>query len=245
MERHAQRIEQLASMGQLLGGVVHELKNPLFIVTGRLQLLKEKLAKREYAGLGPDLQKIGDAAQRMGGIAQRFLTLARPIQPSLQVCSITTVLKGVLDFLSNELMKARIRVIADYATDLPSCLSDPAQLHQAFLNLIVNALQAMTQAHGQGVLNVSVQLSASGDRQEEQWIEARIQDDGPGIPSEHRARLFEPFFTTKPPGEGTGLGLWTVHTIVMTLNGTVTCESEAGQGATFIIRLPVTKEVAH
>ncbi|TAJ32105.1 MAG: PAS domain S-box protein [Nitrospirae bacterium] len=242
MEQHAQRIEQLASMGQLLGGVVHELKNPLFVVTGRLQLLKEKLANREYDGLDPDLQKIGDAAQRMGGIAQRFLTLARPIQPSLQVCSITTVLKGVLDFLSNELMKARIKVIADYAADLPPCLSDPAQLHQAFLNLMMNALQAMAQAHGQGVLKVSAQLSASGDRQEEQWIEVRIQDDGPGIPPEHRAKLFEPFFTTKPPGEGTGLGLWTVQMIVQSLNGTVTYETEVGRGTTFVVRLPVANE---
>ncbi|TAJ10507.1 MAG: PAS domain S-box protein, partial [Nitrospirae bacterium] len=125
MERHAQRIEQLASMGQLLGGIVHELKNPLFVVTGRLQLLKEKLANREYDGLEPDLQKIGDAAQRMGGIAQRFLTLARPIQPTLQLCSVAAILKGVLDFLSNELMKARITVVTEYAADLPPCRSDP------------------------------------------------------------------------------------------------------------------------
>ncbi|TAJ08043.1 MAG: hypothetical protein EPO61_11415, partial [Nitrospirae bacterium] len=170
-------------------------------------------------------------------------------------CSVAAILKGVLDFLSNELMKARITVVTEYAADLPPCRSDPTQLHQAFLNLIMNALQAMAQAHGQGTLRVKARLITDtetrghgegvtrGRGDGERWIEVRIQDDGPGIPPEHRAKLFEPFFTTKPVGEGTGLGLWTVHMIVTTLGGTVTCESEMGQGATFIVRLPATEEL--
>ncbi|MEW6544745.1 MAG: MEDS domain-containing protein [Nitrospirota bacterium] len=267
MERHAQRIEQLAAMGQLLGGVVHELKNPLFVVTGRVQLLKEKVANREYDQLEPDLHKIVEAAQRMGGIAQRFLTMARPIQPSLQVCSIVMVLNGVLDFLSNELMKHRIVVKTEFAADLPACVSDPAQLHQAFLNLVLNAMQAMSAAHGRGRLTVAATLVADavstasprprvaasdqeghgeggtrGRGDGANWIEVRIQDDGPGIAPEHRDLLFEPFFTTKPPGEGTGLGLWTVQMIVQSLKGMVSYETEVGEGTTFIVRLPLTAE---
>jgi signal transduction histidine kinase len=106
----------------------------------------------------------------------------------------------------------------------------------------------MAAAHGRGTLTVSAQLSAagiapsaSGEGQKEDWIEVRIQDDGPGINPADTVRLFEPFFSTKPPEEGTGLGLWMVRTSLMAMKGTVTCETEVGQGSTFIIRLPVTK----
>jgi signal transduction histidine kinase len=100
---------------------------------------------------------------------------------------------------------------------------------------MLNAMQAMTQAHGQGTLTVAT--AHSND-----WIEVRIQDDGPGIPPEHQDKLFEPFFSTKPAGQGTGLGLWTVRVILVELKGKVTFETEVGRGTTFIVRLPLTKE---
>ncbi len=237
METHARRLEQLAAMGQLLGGISHEMKNPLFVLTGRLQLLKEKLAHREYDSLGSDLQKIEDAARRMTGIAQRFLTLARPTKPMLQSCSVQDTLEKVLDFLSNELMKYRIRVVREWepALSKTQIWSDPQALHQIFLNLILNAMQAMTQAHGQGTLTVATAISNG-------WIEVRIQDDGPGIPPEHHANLFNPFFTTKAAGAGTGLGLWTVRVALMELKGQVTFETEVGRGTTFVVRLPLPHE---
>jgi signal transduction histidine kinase len=237
METHARRLEQLAAMGQLLGGISHEMKNPLFVLTGRLQLLKEKLAHREYDSLGSDLQKIEDAARRMTGIAQRFLTLARPTPPSIQSCSVHDILAKVLDFLSNELMKHRIRVVREWepALSKTQIWSDPQALHQIFLNLILNAMQAMAQAHGQGTLTVAMAISNG-------WIEVRIQDDGPGIPPEHQARLFNPFFTTKTAGTGTGLGLWTVRVALTELKGQVTFETEVGRGTTFVVRLPLPHE---
>jgi signal transduction histidine kinase len=117
-------------------------------------------------------------------------------------------------------------------------------------------MQAMSAAHGRGRLTVTATLvadagsAASGEEgrgggvtrgqgEGKDWIEVRIQDDGPGIAPEHRDLLFEPFFTTKPPGEGTGLGLWTVQMIVQSLNGMVGYETEVGKGTTFIVRLPV------
>ncbi len=250
MERQARRVEQLAAMGQLLGGIAHEMKNPLFVLTGRLQLLKEKLAHQEYDAVGSDLQKIEEAARRMTKVAQRFLFLAKPTQPTMQWCAVEEVLQGVLDFLANELMKTRIQVARAMAPDLPKIWSDPQRLHQVFLNLILNAVQAMVSAHGRGTLTVTVKRTppptpppsegegkGGGD-----WIEVRIQDDGPGIPPEHQDKLFEPFFTTKPAGTGTGLGLWTVRVILVELNGKVTFETEVGRGTTFIVGLPVTKE---
>ena len=288
MERYAGRIERLAALGQLLGGIAHEIKNPLFVLTGRLQLLNEKLAARDYGALPSDLDKIGEAAKRMTRVMERFLTLARPAHLQHAWCDIRTILDETLDFLSNELMKSQIRLVVETPPDLPAIWSDPRQLQETFLNLLLNAVQAMVAAHGKGTLTVSAALVTDGETrgpgdgeqarrgdaekgrggdteiaasprlpvpasadtghgdtetrgqgEGERWIEVRIQDDGPGISPEHRAKLFEPFFTTKPPEEGTGLGLWTVRMIVMALGGAVTCESEVGRGATFIVRLPV------
>jgi two-component system cell cycle sensor histidine kinase/response regulator CckA len=244
MERHASRIERLAALGQLLGGIAHEIKNPLFVLAGRLQLFKEKLETRDYGALPADLAKIEEAAKRIAHVSERFLTLTRPVQPLRTQCDIRAILDATLAFLSNELMKNQIRLVTELSPDLPAIQSDSRQLQGAFLNLILNAIQAMAE-QGRGTLTVSATLSAVGDPlsaqeqdRERQWIEVRIQDDGPGILPEHRPKLFEPFFSTKPAGEGTGLGLWTVRTIVMALGGTVTCESEPGRGATFILRLP-------
>ena len=254
MEAQAARLERLAAIGQLLGGLAHELRNPLFILTGHLQLFREKLLQQEYATLPADLEKIESAAGRMSRITERFLALARPSQPRLEPCAVPTVLTQMLEFLGNELMKSQIRVDTAIAPDLPLVLADPRQLQEVFLNLMMNAMQAMAKAHGRGTLTVSAALAASADTghgegvtrgqgEGERWIEVRIQDDGPGIPPEHRAKLFEPFFSTKTSGEGTGLGLWAVRTTVMALGGTVTCESDVGQGATFIVRLPVSEEL--
>nr|MBI3611986.1 PAS domain S-box protein [Nitrospirota bacterium] len=241
MERNAGRIERLAALGQLLGGIAHEIKNPLFVLAGRLQLLREKLAVQDYGALPSDLDKIEEAAKRIAHVAERFLTLARPAQPLLTQCDVRAILNETLSFLSNELMKSQIRLVTELPPDLPVIRSDPRQLQEAILNLLLNAMQAMVAAHGKGTLRVNAKLSAVSAQPSapaERWIEVRIQDDGPGILPEHKPKLFEPFFSTKPPGEGTGLGLWTVRTVVMALGGTVTCESEAGHGATFILRLP-------
>ena len=299
VEARSRTLERLAALGQLLGGIAHELKNPLFILTGYLQIMKEKLAQRAYEDLPADWQKMQDIAERLTAIAERFLHLAAPIAVQQERCSVPALLQETLDLVRGELTKNRISMSASYAPDLPETWLAPEQVREVFLNLILNAVQAMTEAHGQGTLTVSAQLvtdtgtrglgdmgkeerhgdtgtrrrgdtevavsdsvaasprlpvSASGGvghgdtetrRQGdgEQWIEVRIQDDGPGIPFEFRAKIFEPFYTTKPPDKGTGLGLWVVRSNLMMLRGTVWVESETGRGATFIVRLPVATEL--
>lgn len=235
MEAEAKRMERLSALGQLLGGIAHQLKNPLFIITGYLQLLKAKVAQQEYQALTEDLQHIEHAAQRMTHITTQFMSLAKPSPPRQEPCSVPALLEQTLAFLSNEFMKSQIRVITVIAPDLPTIWGDPQQLLDVFLNLMLNAEQAMVPAHGRGTLTVRVGLR-------EGEMEIRIQDDGPGILPEYRSQLFEPFFSTKPAGQGTGLGLWTVRTVVMALQGTIHCETEVGQGATFVIRLPVKEE---
>jgi PAS domain S-box-containing protein len=232
MEAKTDELERLSTMSQLTDGIAHEMKNPLFILTGRLQLLKEKLDHREYGALPDDLQKIESAAERMTHIAERFSRLAQHSDFSPEPTAAQAVLKRVLESLADDLAKNRIAVTTALAPDLPTIQVDPQKLQTAFTNLIRNATQAMTAAHGKGNLTVTA-------ARQDGWIEIRIQDDGPGIAPEHRARLFEPFFTTKPAGQGVGMGLWAVRATAMALRGTVACETELGKGATFIMRLPV------
>jgi PAS domain S-box-containing protein len=234
MERHAKRMEQLALLGQLMGGIAHELKNPLFILSGHLQLLKDMLAQRDYQALPATLEKIDMASERMKRVTERFLHLARPAQARQESCSVGALLQQTLEFLDNELMKSQIRVRAEIPALLPEIVCDPRQMQEVFLNLILNALQAMVGAHGQGTLSVTVSHA-------DDWIEVRVQDDGPGIPAQYHCRLFEPFFSTKPPEKGTGLGLWTVRSNIMALGGTVQYETEEGRGTTFIVRLPTVR----
>ncbi len=248
METQAKRLERLAAMGQLLGGIAHEVRNPVFILTSRLQLLREKLASREYDQVASDLLKIEEAAQRITLVVQRFLTLAKPSNLNVGPCLVQEVLQEISDFLANECLRQHVRVDTSWPSTLPPVLADRHQLDEAFMNLMLNAIQAMAAAHGGGTLTISAQLSAvspypAAQKQGGPWIEVRIQDDGPGIAPEHRAKLFEPFFSTKPPEQGTGLGLWIVRTFVMTFQGTVDYETDVGRGTTFIVRLPVLSPV--
>lgn len=238
MERHAARIERMAALGQLLSGIAHELKNPLFVLSGRLQLIREKLAAGQKEDLPQDLEKVEEAAKRMTHVTERFLTMAKPVPPRQSACTVPALLQQTLEFVANELMKNKIEVSTDVRPNLPAVMADPRLLQEAFLNLMLNAMHAMVSAHQRGKLTVSA-------RRQGDWIEVRIQDDGPGILPEHRGKLFEPFFSTKPAGEGTGLGLWTVRSVVEGLKGQVGYETEIGQGTTFIVRLPVSEELNH
>lgn len=246
LEVRAQRLDRLATLGQMLSGIAHELKNPLFVITGRLYLLKEKLRGQPVPEIESDVAPIAEAAERMTKVVERFLQMARPTPQAMTVVSMEQVVRQTLDFLAHELLKHQITVVRDFAPDLPRIRTDPNQIQGVFLNLILNAMQAMAEAHGRGTLTVNARLVTDGETRGrgdgERWIEVRIQDDGPGISPEHREKLFEPFFTTKEPGKGTGLGLWIVRSTVVALQGTVACEAEVGQGATFIVRLPATEK---
>lgn len=231
MQRQAAQVSRLATLGQLMSGIAHELKNPLFVLSGHLQLAKEKLEAQEYDTLPNDLQQIEGASKRMTQITERFLRLARPELPRQERCSVQRILEEMMRFLGNELMKSQIRVVTSFSPEVPEIWSDPRLLQEAFVNLVLNAMQAIVSAHGQGTLTVTTALV-------EGWVEVRIQDDGPGILPEHRTQIFNPFFSTKPPGEGAGLGLWIVRSTLMKLKGTIEVETDVGRGTTFVLKLP-------
>ncbi len=259
LERHLRQADKLAALGTLLGGVAHELNNPLFMISGYAQLAEEKVKQNLHEGLATDLAAIYDATKRASAIVERSLGVARPQSGRKVACQVNSLVQKTLELVSNDCLIHRIAIQTKVHPDLPLVLGDPDGLSQVLLNLITNANQQMFAANGRGTLTVSTAM-VSGKRGSAplttgggsgpsgqpggtgSWVEVQVSDDGPGIAEEHLNRIFEPFFTTKPVGEGTGLGLSICYRIVTEHKGTITCRSVLGRGATFIVRFPVMQK---
>lgn len=231
--------EKLSALGSLLAGVAHELNNPLSIVVGHAQMLKEIAAGTSFAERA---DKIEAAAARCARIARTFLAMARQRRPSRRRVALDRVIEDALSLLDYNLRSAGIAVERHYDADLPAINADPDQINQVISNLIVNAQQALAGRPEPG--RIAISLARSGD---DQWLEARIADNGPGIPASLRRRVFEPFFTTKPPGHtpgsGTGIGLAVSHGIVTAHGGRLEVEEAPWGGACFVLRLPIGEAI--
>ena len=222
--------EKIATMGQLLAGVAHELNNPLSVVTGHAALLR---ASGDPA-VTQRAEKIVRAADRCARIVRNFLALARQRPPAREATHLDTVVAEAIDLLAYPLRVNGVEVVQDLAAELPALWADPTQLHQVLVNLVTNAEQAL-RAHA---APRRISLVARHDRSRN-VVRLVVSDSGPGIPDEILGRIFEPFFTTKPEGQGTGLGLPLCRSIVESHSGTLTVESRPGSGASFTIELPV------
>jgi len=226
--------EKLSAIGEMIAGVAHEINNPLTAVIGYSQLLQMQSMDQD-AQIHEDLGQILEAGMRMKRIVANLLDFSRQHQPQKEYVDINQVISTSLALRMNELTNNNIEVQADLISDLPWTLADRHQLQQVFVNIINNAQQAIVEEGGAGVLAVSTQ------RQRNNTILIRFQDSGPGIPEEIMNRIFDPFFTTKEVGKGTGLGLSVSYGIVNEHQGRIWAESEDGQGATFLIDLPIRK----
>lgn len=226
--------ERLASLGELISGVAHELNNPLASVLGFSQLLlTEDLNDR----VRRDVETIIREATRCQKIVQNLLTFARHHKPEKSYVGINGIIESVLELRAYNLKLNNIKVIKELEEDLPKTVADYHQLQQVFLNLVNNAEQAMVEYRKGGTLRVRTERR--GD-----FIRALIIDDGPGIPPEHMPRIFDPFFTTKEVGKGTGLGLSICYGIIQEHGGRIYAESQVGEGATFVVELPIVSEAA-
>ncbi len=220
--------EKLAALGSLLAGVAHELNNPLSVVVARAVLLEEQgdATTRTAAA------KIRTAAERCARIVRTFLAMAREQQPERGPVAINEVVSAALDITGYAVRTSGIDVTLDLAEDLPPVLADTDQLHQVFLNLIINAQQALQDHPGPRWVRLRSAYDARHD-----VIRVVVADNGPGIPEALRARIFEPYFTTKPVGIGTGVGLAVSQGIVEAHGGTLTVDCPPEGGAEFTVTL--------
>ena len=230
IEEKAQVASRLAAMGEMAAGIAHEINNPLTGVLGFSQIMISKENIPE--DIKDDLRLIAESSQRVADIVKRLLTFARQAKPVKSFVNLNDLIDNTLKLRDYVLKTANIEVVTRLDPKLPWSYVDPGQLQQVFLNLIVNAEQAMKEAHGKGTLTISTETK-------DNVIRIVFQDDGPGISKENLIHLFEPFFTTKAPGEGTGLGLSLSRSIILEHEGKMNVESEVGHGAAFIIELPV------
>jgi len=230
LEQAEQRLlesSRLASIGELAAGVAHEINNPLSIILGFSQLLLEQELDESSR---KDVMTIVQEANRATRVVRDLLSFARQHDMPKEVIALDETLEKALSLKASDLQANKIEVATDVASDIPVIMGDEGQLLQVFINIMTNAQQEMTEAHGSGKLEINV-ARINGK------AIISFSDSGPGITKDHLARVFNPFFTTKGTGKGTGLGLSVSYGIVVAHGGRLWAESEEGEGATFKIEL--------
>ncbi len=223
--------EKLASLGQTISGIAHELNNPLAtILTWAERLTHRQADEQTRRGLGVILSE----SERAARIVRNLLTFARKRHTTRTMVDVNRIVEETLTLRSYEQRVTNIAVIPALAAGLPAVFADPHQLQQVLLNLIINAEQAMLSSHGHGTLVVRTWHNAEKDA-----VVIEVNDDGPGIPDDVRTKIFDPFFTTKEVGKGTGLGLTVAYAIVQEHGGHIWAgEAPGGVGASFFVELP-------
>ena len=227
--------ERLAAMGQMIAGVAHELNNPLTAILGVTELMRDQATDD---AVRRQVELAYRQARRAAHIVQSLLVFSRPSTPRNTLLHVSDLLQRTIQLHEHSLRSNSIQVDFVSRPDLPTVLGDPNQLTQVFLNLIVNAEQAILEVRNGGTLRI--RQGVVGDR-----ILITFQDDGVGIRRETLSRIFDPFFTTKRPGRGTGLGLSICMAIVREHNGDISAQPLPDGGSVFTVSIPVcTKQVA-
>jgi two-component system NtrC family sensor kinase len=240
-QMHSQlvRSEKLASLGELVAGIAHEINNPLSGILMFATLFAEDRSLPRT--MRDDAQTIVRETQRCAEIVKRLLEFSRKSIPRKKAKSLPAVMDDTLALLEHQATLNNIEIIRRYDPDLPDILIDPSQIEQVFVNMVVNACQAMP--HGG---RLSVEMSADYDRH---CLVTVIEDNGHGIPEEYLSKVFDPFFTTKDqPAKGlagTGLGLSVSYGIIQNHGGHIGVKSEVGKGTAFTIELPLFAAAAY
>ncbi len=221
--------QKMEAIGQLVSGVAHELNNPLAAIIAFSQLIRRD--PRLPEDLRHDADLLVQEADRTRRIVQNLLDFARQRAPERHPTPLRPLVASIIDLQSYLIASSGVQVEVDIPDDAPLVPLDRAQMQQVLLNLTLNAVQAMRTTGRGGRLTIDASIDGTA--------RIRIADTGPGVAAENRDRLFVPFFTTKEPGEGTGLGLAVSFGIVAAHGGRLTYEPGDGQGATFVIELPL------
>ncbi|MEE9613122.1 MAG: ATP-binding protein, partial [Desulfatiglandales bacterium] len=240
------RSEKLASVGRLAAGIAHEIGNPIGIILGYLGLLRNgDLPKEEREDFS---DRVESEITRINQIIQQLLDFSRPSSGKPEETHAHNLITNTLNILKPQPMMEDIRINLDLKASSDTILADPNQLKQVFLNIMINAADALN-GKGPSEDNDSKidEVNAPSIKKEltiisentDHSIQLGFIDNGPGIPEEELVRIFDPFYTTKAPGKGTGLGLSVCYRIVEGLGGSSRAESTVGEGTTIIITLPL------
>jgi signal transduction histidine kinase len=239
--------QNLASLGEMSGGMAHEIRNPLNSIALYAQIMEDELPegdnKLEY------IRKIMNDVERINSIVTNLNLFSRRIKREKEPLHLQQPLEATLRTLSAKFMTSRISIKMNIEPDLPEVLASSEEMEEVFSHLLINSLHAMPDG---GEISISMRLIKSPPPRDEQkdktpvrdYIEIKFADTGIGIAKEALDKIFIPFYTTKTDWGGTGLGLSVVHRVINDLEGVIDVESEEGKGATFIIRLPVLESGA-
>ena len=233
LEQQIIQSERLAAMGQMIGGFAHELNNPLTSILGMAELLQEGGVSE---GARKQITILHQQARRAAEIVQNLQYFARPPAPGRSQVNLNELVQRTVQMQAYPLRKSNITVDFLQEPSIPAIVADPNQLMQVFLNLLLNAEQAIRESREKGTIRVRI-----GRNPDSVWIV--FQDDGPGIAPENLTHIFDPFFTTRRPGRGTGLGLSICKTVLREHGGNIEAASAPGGGAVFTITLPVGAQV--
>lgn len=227
--------EKLSGIGEFVAGVAHELNNPLTSVMGFSELL-------QLGDVNPQqkrhLEMIHKSSLRCQKIVQSLLSFSRRHQPERKLVCVNGIIEAVVEILAYQMRTNNIEVVTQLDPNLPQAMVDPHQIQQVFLNLVNNARQAIEAHRPKGCVRISTGVAG-------QNVRVTFQDDGPGIREENLSKIFDPFFTTKEVGKGTGLGLSLCYGLVREHGGTIQIRSKFGEGATFVVELPIATDTEH
>jgi PAS domain S-box-containing protein len=232
------RSGKLAALGELSASLAHEINNPLAIISGYAQMLQAEptmveARKQRY------LKEMVEQTDRAARIIRKVRDFARPGETMMKYVDINGTLIRIFSLLKERVHLKNIRIDQDLDLSVPKIKADKDQLEQIFLNIILNAVQAMPNG---GELTLRTRFTRQGVEASIKMVELTISDTGCGIPKENLGRIFDPFFTTKH--DSTGLGLAITHSLVDRHHGTIAVESEVGKGTTFVITFPLSSEEA-
>ena len=236
---------KMATLGEMATGVAHELNQPLSVIKTASSFLRRKAGKGEE--ISPDIletmvEEMDNHVDRASKIIGHMRDFGRKSEVVKEKVPINDVLRRAVDFFKQQLKLREIEVVEHLEKDLPPVLADPNRLEQVFVNLLINARDAIEkkgEAQGPKAGPKFITLKTKAD---DAMVAVEVSDTGTGIPESLLHRVFEPFFTTKKVGKGTGLGLSISYGIVQDYDGTIKVKSKEGEGATFVIRFPRFRE---
>ena len=224
LEEALSRSKHMSSLGEMVSGISHEIRNPLGIIRSSAELLKKKVASFDPSNTIPDI--IVEESSRLNNIITDFLNFAKPKMPGFAKCHVEEILGKNIKYLSSQTESQGYIIKKHHDDNLPAIMADFDMLYQAFLNLLINAIQAM-----QNGGTIYVKISSTGDA-----VTILIEDEGEGISDNLTEKIWDPFFTTKE--KGTGLGLVIVKNIIEAHEGSIELENRSAGGVRAKVTLP-------